>query len=281
VTPVVPARTGAPAPDTSRRTSAPERTGPARRRKLPGSPRGPVPRRVSGPVAAPPSRPRPAPAERPVPRPRPARRERPASVPRRARKQALVGRLAVFLRSLPDHPLLDRVVRGRAWIPLLGVMLVGIVAMQVELLKLNASTGRSIELISSLQSRNDILRAQVASASDPNRIEGLAGHMGMVMPGPGSITFVRAGSTSMRRALARIQVPNLAAFEAALRVSNAAAALPGSTSAPAPSSAAPATTTTPAATAPTTTTTPETAPGTNSSNGAQAGTPSGPPATVP
>jgi hypothetical protein len=128
----------------------------------------------------------------------------------------------VFLRSLPDHPLLDRVVRGRAWIPLLGVMLVGIVAMQVELLKLNAAAGRSIELISSLQSRNDVLTARVVAASDPGRIERLASHMGMTMPGPESVTFLRARSVSVRRALAGIHMPDLAAFQAALQVSNVA-----------------------------------------------------------
>jgi hypothetical protein len=100
-------------------------------------------------------------------------------------------------------------------------MLVGIVAMQVELLKLNASTGRSIELIGSLQGRNDLLRAQVAAASNPNRIEHLASRMGMTMPSPESITFVKARSASVRRALAGIHPPNLAAFEAALRAASA------------------------------------------------------------
>jgi hypothetical protein len=228
MTPVAPAGAKPPPPKT-----AAERTAPARRRKVPGSPRGPVPRRVSGPVAAPAVQPRPQRSDRRLAPPQRADRQ----VPRRriARKPTLSQRLAAFLRSLPDHPLLDRLVRGRAWIPVLGVMLVGIVAMQVELLKLNADTGRSIELIGSLQSRNDLLRAQVGSASDPNRIERLASRMGMTMPSPESITFVKGDSASVRRALARIRVPNLAAFEAALRASNAASTLPAPTpSAPAP-----------------------------------------------
>lgn len=231
MTPAAPASAKPPPQKTARRASASARTAPRRRRKLPGSPRGPVPRRVSGPVAAPAVQTRAAPAvqPKPAPKPKPAVQPRPTPAERRrraARKQTLSERLAAFLRLLPDHPLLDRVVRGRAWIPLLGVMLVGIVAMQVELLKLNASTGRSIELIGSLQGRNDSLRAQVASASDPNRIERLAGRMGMTMPSPTSISFVRARSASVRRALAGIRVPNVAAFEAALRASNAATVLP-------------------------------------------------------
>ena len=56
-----------------------------------------------------------------------------------------------MIRGLPEHTLLDRIVRGRAWIPLLGVLLVGIVAMQVEILKLGAGMGRWIHRSSTLQ----------------------------------------------------------------------------------------------------------------------------------
>jgi hypothetical protein len=183
-------------------------------------------------------------------------------------------------------------------------MLVGIVAMQVELLKLNADTGRSIELTNTLQSRNDILRAQVAAASDPNRIERLASHLGMTMPGPESITFLKARSAAVRRALAQIRAPNLAAFEAALRASNAAAALRATSpqtnasasaggertnGTPARATTAPARGAAQATGTPTTPTTSATAaPSTSSSTaaagtstGAQTGATSAPPATVP
>ena len=210
MTPAAPAGAQAPPTDTARSANAPEHTIPGRRSKR----RGRLPRRISGPMAAPA-----APSVRPRPqKPRPekphrATTDRPKTVrrPGSGQSETFSERLGVFLRSLPDHALLDRVVRGRAWIPLLGVMLVGIIAMQVELLKLNASTGRSIELTSSLQSRNDSLRIQVASASDPNRIERLATRMGMTMPSPEAITFVRARTASVARALAAIHVPNAAA----------------------------------------------------------------------
>ncbi len=182
-----------------RRASATHRVAP---RRAP-SRQSPAPRRISGPVA---------PAQRP---------------PRRSARVTPSERLAAVLRSLPDHPLLDRIVRGRFWIPLLGVMLVGIVAMQVELLKLNASTGRSIELISSLQSRNDMLRADVASASNPDRIERLASRMGMTMPGPEAITFVSARSASLGRAISGIHLPDAAVFQAAAQASGATATQSG------------------------------------------------------
>jgi hypothetical protein len=152
-----------------------------------------VPRRVSGPV----------------------RRTRPPSRPNASKPRlALVGRrTATFLRSLPDHALIDRLVRGRAWIPVLGLMLAGIVAMQVEVLKLGASVGRSIERGSALETRNQLLRASVASLSDESRIERLAAGMGMIMPAPGSAGFLSGTANGdLRQAIANIRAPDPAAF---------------------------------------------------------------------
>jgi cell division protein FtsL len=144
----------------------------------------------------------------------------------RQRGQRLVPlseRAVAFIRTLPDHALVDRVVRGRTWIALLGVMLAGIVAMQVELLKLNASIGRSIQLGVALQSRNDNLRASVSSLSDAQRIERLASGMGMVMAGPTSVQFLDARHVSGAKAAANIHSPDTASFQAALQAMLSAA----------------------------------------------------------
>ena len=219
----------------------PARARPARS----AAPRRVPPRRVSGPA------------------PRPARAREPRCTP-------LSERIGAFLRALPDHALVDRLVRGRAWIPLLGVMLGGIVALQVELLKLGATAGRSIELVSALQSRNEILRAEVAADSAPGRIERLGLRMGMILPGPEAITFVKAGSASARRAATNIHPPNVAAFEAALQAANSATVgsvpllAPSSNTTPAPTASASATAST----------------GTTTTSTATAST-AAPPATVP
>lgn len=171
-----------------------------------------VPRRFSGPAGgvtrsasvAAPSRP----ARRPGRRTATKTAHRPLLAPAKA-----------FVGSLPDHPLLDRIVRGRAWIPILGILLAGIVAMQVEVLKLSASTGRAIERATALQSRNEQLRASVASLSDAGRIEQLAANMGMVMAGPEAIGFLHAPSgATLRQAIANIHQPDPAGFEASLPV---------------------------------------------------------------
>ncbi|MFZ0089537.1 MAG: hypothetical protein WAL63_08525, partial [Solirubrobacteraceae bacterium] len=143
--------------------------------------------------------------------------------PPRARTAPLPVRVAAGLRALPDHSLLDRIIRGRVWIPLLGVLLAGIVAMQVEVLKLNAGIGRSLERGTSLQSENELLRASVAQLSDDVRIERLAARMGMVMPEPTQVTFLSAGPAAIARAPNSIHAPDGTAFTAQVQAATAVA----------------------------------------------------------
>ena len=128
---------------------------------------------------------------------------------------ALARGAVAFVASLPESSLLDRVIRGRIWIPLLGVLLVGIVGMQVENLKLNAGLGGAIEQTATLQSRNDWLRDDVAQLSDPQRIEGIAARHGMLMAPPSATKFLSAAgprSASVRAAIAGIHAPGSTYF---------------------------------------------------------------------
>jgi hypothetical protein len=139
-----------------------------------------------------------------------------------ARQRLPLGaRALAYVRALPDHRLIDRLIHGRAWIPVLGLLLTGIVAMQVEVLKLNASMGRAIETSSALQSRNELLRESVAALGDDQRIERLATAHGMVMPAPDAPSFISARGDNVQRALANIHAPDPAAFTAALPVAGA------------------------------------------------------------
>jgi cell division protein FtsL len=121
----------------------------------------------------------------------------------------------VFVRSLPDRSWLDRVVRGRIWIGLLGILLAGIVATQVEVLRLNADTGRALQQSAALSVRNQALRTSVAELSDDARIERLAAGMGMVFPVPTGLTFVPA-SGSVSRAVQSIHSPDPTQFASQL-----------------------------------------------------------------
>jgi len=101
------------------------------------------------------------------------------------------------------------------------------VAMQVEVLKLNAGIGRSLERSSSLQGQNELLRANLARLSDEQRIERLAAQMGMVMPAPTQLRFVRGGPSSVEKSLSSIHAPDGTSFISALPTIGAPAAAQG------------------------------------------------------
>ena len=143
-------------------------------------------RRISGPVA------RPVPN---VPLPR--------SVPRR--ETGAFERL----RALPDHRMVDRLLRGRVWIWLIGIMLGGIVAMQVSLLKLNAGISNAVETSSTLERVNADLETEVARLSSGERIQIAAADEGMVAPPAGDVGYLTARpGADPRLAAERMQSPS-------------------------------------------------------------------------
>ena len=121
-----------------------------------------APRRVSGPVARP----------RPVAAPRTGAFDR--------------------IRALPEHRVLDRVLRGRAWIWLIGIALMGIVAMQVSLLKLNTGISRAVQTSTTLERANAQLEGQIARLSSNERISRIATERGMIAPSAGEVVYVHA-----------------------------------------------------------------------------------------
>lgn len=106
--------------------------------------------------------------------------------------------------------LMDRLVRSRGWIVIVAFGLIGIVAMQVSLLKLNAGIGRAVETISSLERSNASLRGDVSRLSSGDRIRSLAGADGYVMPAPADVTFLKAGNLRADgyRAATRMRAPD-------------------------------------------------------------------------
>jgi hypothetical protein len=109
------------------------------------------------------------------------RRERPrpqTQRPAKADAGLAVGALAA-LRSVESHPLLDRLIGGRTWIGLVAFALIGIVTLQLGLLKLNAGIGRTLEQMSSLQSQNAALSIENAELAAGDRVESSAARLGM------------------------------------------------------------------------------------------------------
>jgi hypothetical protein len=122
-------------------------------------------RRVSGPM-------RPAPAGAPLRR----------------------GSTGVFerIRALPETRIVDGLLRGRAWIWLIGLLLGGIVAMQVSLLKLNAGISRAVTTAGTLERQNADIEAGIARLSSIERVRATATAEDMVAPAPGAMDYLHA-----------------------------------------------------------------------------------------
>jgi hypothetical protein len=86
----------------------------------------------------------------------------------------------------------DRLVRGRAWIGLLGVLLIALVGINVSLLKLNAAAGRNAEWAKKLRVDNADLRARVSHLRSGERIQASARDLGLVMPAAASVHYLTA-----------------------------------------------------------------------------------------
>ncbi len=165
------------------------------------------PRRVSGPVA------------RPVPVPGQPRARTPVAQPHNS--------FGAAVRALPDHRLLDTLLRSRAWIWLLGIALGGIVFMQVSLLGMNAGIGRAVSQSTELEHQNAQLRETIAVASDGNKVRDAAASSGLIAPDSTDVEFLRVrGGMDGRRAADRMQPPSDEA-----RAALAAGGLPSTTSA--------------------------------------------------
>jgi len=104
------------------------------------------------------------------------------------------GSTGVFerLRAMPDHRAVDGLLRSRAWIWLIGILLGGIVAMQVSLLKLNSGISRAVTTTATLERQNAGLEAAIARLSSGERIRATAIEEGMVTPSAGAVEFLRS-----------------------------------------------------------------------------------------
>ena len=79
----------------------------------------------------------------------------------------------------------------------------GIVFMQVSMLKLNAGIGRAVQSAATLERQNANLRAAVSGMESGTRIDGAARHLGMVVPADGSTHYVTAAARGLATAAAQ------------------------------------------------------------------------------
>jgi hypothetical protein len=121
------------------------------------------------------------------------------------------GTTGVFerLRALPETRMVDRLLRGRVWIWMVGILLGGIVAMQVSMLKLNTGIGRAVTTTATLERQNAGLEADIARLSSSERARSAAAAKGMIMPPAGANEYLRShGDRDPNRAARRMTPPS-------------------------------------------------------------------------
>jgi cell division protein FtsL len=122
---------------------------------------------------------------------RPRRISGPAT-PARGQTRSAVG----LAEAVATHRLLDRLIRGRIWIGVIAFALIGIVTMQLGLLKLNAGIGRSLAREAQLQRENATLSTENSELAAGERVETQAEHAGMELIPAGAIGFLAAHPSS-------------------------------------------------------------------------------------
>jgi cell division protein FtsL len=137
----------------------------------------------------------------------PARRALPAGGAVAARPP-LTLRLGATAMRVGDARLLDRLVRGRAWIALVAIGLMGIVFMQVSLLKLNAGISRAVTAADTLERQNSSLRGDISNLDSGERIQAVAAKLGMITPAAGDVHYLDGRQADGARAAASIKPPD-------------------------------------------------------------------------
>jgi cell division protein FtsL len=102
------------------------------------------------------------------------------------------------VRVLPGIPrpdavaLLDRILRGPAYIAIVFVLLSGIVFFNVDVLELNHGIASTGVRATQLERQNAALTTQLAQLASSERIQSLAIQRGLVLPEPGDVRYLRA-----------------------------------------------------------------------------------------
>ncbi len=143
-----------------------------------------------------------APARKPTRKAPPPRRA-PARRPGAQLIPIAVG-TATAVRHLPDSSLMVRMTRGRAWIGVLGLLLAGIVALNVITLSLAANAGHIDQNIQALDQENSVLGSRVAQRSGAARVRHDAAALGLTAAISDGIGYVKASPRDVTVAAQRL-----------------------------------------------------------------------------
>jgi hypothetical protein len=148
-----------------------------------------------------------------------------------------VGRTAVAFSGLAESGVVHRLTRGRLWIGVLTTLLVGIVSLNVLTLSFNASSSRVGRQADGLKREISALRAKIATDGASNaRVTAAAADLGLIVPEPGSVRYLRPGDDDAAVAAKRLASGELGAEPADVAPASVPVAVPIT---PSPTEAAP------------------------------------------
>jgi cell division protein FtsL len=186
---------------------------------------------------------------RPYVRPRPApprRRAGPAARPRTG--PVARPRTATRAPRRDFVTVLDRLLRGPVYIAVVGILLVGIVFFNVDVLELNHGIARTDAHAAQLKRENAALTLQLAKLGSSERIQLVALQHGLVLPQPGDVRYLRAHRGDAGRALRVMTAPGSSGVVVGVPTSVTQSSTPASSATTGQTSATAATSLTPTGT---------------------------------
>ena len=116
-----------------------------------------------------------------------------------------VGATAGAIGGLADSGLVVRLTRGRLWIAALGILLVGIVALNVVTLSLNASSSKVAQQTDGLKRANSTLRARIEGEQSNEQVQAAADKLGLFYPPPNAVEQLRPSRGDAEAAARRLE----------------------------------------------------------------------------
>ena len=105
--------------------------------------------------------------------------------------------------------ILDALLTGRGWIALVFLLLAGIVFFNVDLLQMNRDIAQNADRISALKRENARLLLEEARLANSERVQEEAAALGLVLPAPGEVRYLKARpSSDARRASSKMTEPS-------------------------------------------------------------------------
>lgn len=134
-------------------------------------------------------------------RARPGARTRPRTVRKPAAHPA-AARVRSAVATVPGS-LLDRMVRGQGWVLCVGILLAGVVYLNVTVLELNAEITAKSERATVVKRDNSGLRQDLAQLGATETIQRRALKLGMVLPAAAEVRYLRSDPVADARRAAR------------------------------------------------------------------------------